>query len=112
MWNLFLNEKKCSTVHYMPRLSTTLNYHLNGQQVPSKAMEKDLGLIVSADFNWRPHYQSITSRAYKVLGLLRRVFSGSVSVSAKCSLYFSGPLPVALLLPCMASISLEGHQVS
>ena len=29
-WNLFLNEKKCPTVHYMPRLSTTLNYHLNG----------------------------------------------------------------------------------
>ena len=85
-WNLFLNEKKCSTV---PRLSTTLNYHLNGQQIPSKAMEKDLGLIVSADFSWRPHYQSITSIAYKVLGLLRRVFSGSVSVSAKCSLYTS-----------------------
>ena len=73
----------------MPRLSTTLNYHLNGQQMPSKAMEKDLGLIISAYFNWRPHYQSITSRAYKVLGLLRRVFSGSVSVSAKCSLYTS-----------------------
>ena len=59
------------------------NYHLNGQQIP------DLGLIVSGDFNWRPHYQSITSRAFKVLGLLRRVFSGSVSVSAKCSLYTS-----------------------
>jgi hypothetical protein len=98
MWNLFFNEKKCSTVHYMPRLSTTLNYHLNGQQVPSKAMEKDLGLIVSADFNWRPHYQSITSRAYKVLGLLRRVFSGSVSVSAKCSLYTS--LVCSQLLYC------------
>ena len=89
IWNLFLNEKKCSTVHYMPCLSTTFNYHLNGQQIPSKAMEKDMGLIVSADFNWRPHYQSITSRAYKVLGLLRRIFSGSVSVSAKCSLYTS-----------------------
>ena len=52
-------------------------------------MEKDLDLIVSTDFNWRSHYQSITSRAYKVLGLLRRVLSGSVSVSAKCSLYTS-----------------------
>ena len=50
---------------------------------------KDLGLIVSADFNWRPHYQLITSRAYKMLGLIRRVFSSSVAVPAKRSLYTS-----------------------
>ena len=47
---------------------------------------KDLGLIVSAYFNWP---QLITSRAYKMLGLLRRVFSSSVALPAKRSLYTS-----------------------
>ena len=76
---LFITSLVC-LVHLT--ITWTVNKYL-------KAMEKDLDLIVSTDFNWRSHYQSITSRAYKVLGLLRRVLSGSVSVSAKCSLYTS-----------------------
>ena len=86
-WNLYLNEDKCSTIHYKARSSTIFNYYLKDQQVSTKGMEKDLGLIVSADLNWQPHYQLITSKAYKMLGLLRRVFSGSISESAKLSLY-------------------------
>ena len=56
-------------------------------EVSTKGMVKDLGLIVSADLNWHPHYQLITSKAYKMLGLLHRVFSGSIFESAKFSLY-------------------------
>ena len=88
-WNLFLNEKKCSTIHFKASSSTTSIYHLNNQIISSKAMGKDLGLIVSADLNWQPHYQLITSKAYKMLGLLRRVFSSYIPASAKLSLYTS-----------------------
>lgn len=75
-------------MHYRARTSTT-NYHLNNKQISSNDKEKDLGLVVSANLNWQSHYQLISSKAYKVLGLLRRVFSNSISVSAKLSLYIS-----------------------
>ena len=86
-WNLL---EKCSAISFKPRSSPlSFNYHLNGKQISSIAAQKDLGLFVSADLTWRSHYQLISSRAYKMLGLLRRVFSSSVSVSAKRSLYIS-----------------------
>ena len=88
-WNLYLNENKCSIVHFKARPSSTFNYHLNYQQITSSDKEKDLGLVVSADLNWQSHYQLISSKAYKILGLLRRVFSNSILLSAKLSLYIS-----------------------
>ena len=88
-WNLYLNENKCSIVHFKARPSSTFNYHLNYQQITSSDKEKDLGLVVSADLNWQSHYQLISSKAYKILGLLRRVFSNSILLSARLSLYIS-----------------------
>ena len=85
-----LNENKCSVVHFRADKSNTFfQYTLNGENISSKAKEKDLGLSISANLNWQQHYKPITSRAYKMLGLLRRIFSSHVSVSAKCSLYIS-----------------------
>ena len=71
--------------------------------ISSKAVGKDLGLTISADLSWRPHYRSISSKAYKMLGLLRRVFSNCVSVSAKCSLYIS------LVRSCLLYLSPVWH---
>ena len=91
-WNLSLNEEKCYAFHFYSRLSSaSFIYQLNGQQISSKGEGKDLGLTIAADFAWRPHYRLISSKAYKMLALLRRVFSSSVSVSvsAKRSLYIS-----------------------
>ena len=79
-------SEKCSGVQFSTRTSArrspiSFNYEVNGKQISSKLHQKD--------FNWRPHYQLITSRAYKMLGLLRRVFSSSVAMPAKWSLYTS-----------------------
>ena len=77
-------------IHFKSRSSpSSFYYHLNGKQISSIAAHNDLGLFVSADLTWRSHYQLISSRAYKMLGLLWRVFSSSVSVPAKWSLYIS-----------------------
>ena len=100
LWNLSLNEEKCFVVQFTTRTSArrspiSFNYEVNGKQISSKLHQKGLGIIVSADFNWRPHYQLITSRAYKMLGLLRRVFSSSVAVLV--ILYISCSLSASLL---------------
>ena len=81
---------KYSVIHFRADKSNTFfQYTLNGENISSKAKEKYLGLSISANLNWRQHYQLITSRAYKMIGLLRRIFSSHVSVSAKCSMYIS-----------------------
>ena len=89
-WNLFLNEDKCSVVQFSTDCSPiSSTYSLNDKGIAYKSKVKDLGLTVSANFQWHSHYQIILSKAYKMLGLLRRVFSRSVSISAKYSLYLS-----------------------
>ena len=93
-WNLSLNELKCSAISFTTKAPSNnspilFKYEANGKQISSKYNQKDLGITVSADLSWRPHYQLIISKAYKMLGLLRRVFSKSVSISAKRSLHVS-----------------------
>ena len=50
---------------------------------------RDLGVIVSSDLSWSLQQNSVISRAYRQLGLIRRTFSNSVSVRAKKLLYLS-----------------------
>ncbi len=59
----FSKRNKCSVVHYKTGLSPTF---LNNKLIVSKYVEKDLGLNVSAGLKWRPHYQLITSKTYKM----------------------------------------------
>ena len=90
-WSLALNEEKCLVIHFTKSHSSEFlnNYSLNGKEISHAHTGKDLGLIVSSNFQWRLHYAKITSSAYKFLGLLRRIFSAAVSTRAKLTLYIS-----------------------
>ena len=57
--------------------------------IPHMDSHKDLGIILSEDLSWGKHYKSITARAYKVLGLIRRTFLPSHSTSTMVKLYIS-----------------------
>jgi len=46
----------------------------------------DLGIILST---WKDHYNHISSKAYRTLGLLRRTFSRSINISTKWTLYLA-----------------------
>ena len=50
---------------------------------------RDLGVVVSSDLKWKSHYEVVLSKAYKTLGLLRRVISSALCVKAKKVLYIS-----------------------
>ena len=50
---------------------------------------RDLGVLVSDDLCWSAHYDLLGSRAYKILGLLRRVFDNVFAIASKKRLYIS-----------------------
>ena len=55
-------------------------YTIHGNAIPYSSSCKDLGINSSDNSSWRLHYQTITSKAYKSLGLLRRIFHESDTV--------------------------------
>ena len=50
---------------------------------------RDLGVLISDDLSWSAHYDLLCLRAYKILGLLRRVFNNVFTIAAKKHLYIS-----------------------
>ena len=66
----------------------TTTYSVNGKPIKQFLQHKDLGIIFSSNLNWTNHYQSITAKAYKILGLIRRTFKINC-IEAKKQLYIS-----------------------
>jgi len=76
----------------------TSKYVINGHTINKFSSCKDLGIIFTHTLTWREHYEMISAKAYKSLGLLRRVFKNSHSPQVRKSLYIS--LVRAKLLYC------------
>ncbi len=56
---------------------------------PPRDSHRDLGIILQRNLGSHKHYDSISAKAYRQLGLLRRTFSPSNSVYTKKKLYLS-----------------------
>ena len=91
-WKLTFNETKCSLLPIISCPSANQSDHqylINGIPISSSNQQKDLGVLVSSDLSWSHHIAKITSKAYKILGLLRRTFSSSSDITTKKRLYIS-----------------------
>ena len=85
--DLNFNLKKFVRLSFKSKFNTT--YTMSDTCMPRMDSHKDLGIILSEDLSWGKHYKSITARAYKVLGLIRRIFLPSHSTSTIVKLYVS-----------------------
>ena len=65
------------------------NYHLNSKPVEVKTSHINLDVMVTTDLQWKSHHLHMISKSYKLLGLLRRVFSSVTCIRAKKVLYIS-----------------------
>ena len=91
LWKLSFNESKCCVLRFTRSQHNFAcpSYSINNATISSVCTQKDLGVILSFDMQWRPHYTLITQRAYKMLGLTRRTFHLVIDVCAKHRLYLS-----------------------
>ena len=64
---------------FKPKLQTT--YNINLSTITRADTHRDLGILVSSNLSWEPHYQYIIVKAYKLPGLLRRTFSTHNTIS-------------------------------
>ncbi|SMN02287.1 hypothetical protein SPONN_697 [uncultured Candidatus Thioglobus sp.] len=81
-WKMKFKESKCVAMSCCTRASAAV-------QIQYQNSHRDLGLIFSSDLSFTAHYTHITSRAYRVLGLIRRTFSRKSNVHGKKMLYLS-----------------------
>ena len=85
--DLNFNLKKFVHLSFKRKLETT--YTISDITIPRNDSHKDLGLVLSDNLSWDKHYKSISARAYKILGLIRRTIDSTHSTSVKASLYIS-----------------------
>ena len=69
-WSLENNTKVLSVTRKKNPVS--FNYHLGTTSLLRVPQEKDLGVIVTYNLKWNSHIQMVTSKANKMLGLLKR----------------------------------------
>ena len=72
-WDMEFNPSKCQVLH-ITRLKHPLNtqYSINGQVLKATDTAKYLGVSIAKDLSWNDHISSITAKANRTLGFVKR----------------------------------------
>ena len=85
--------KKCGFIKFKLNRQTRYNspnefsFSINNCKIPKVVAAKDLGLIISENFNWSEHIQSRIAKGMKTLFLLKRNTSFLIKEKSKSYLY-------------------------
>ena len=86
LWSLTnriaFNGAKCVMLSFSHG-SAPPSHFISGVEIPLVKSTRDLGVLISDTLSWSDHIHLITSKAYKMLGLIRRSFSDTLSVFNK-----------------------------
>ena len=89
-WRLLFNETKSAVLQFTKKKHPTqTTYYIHESPVPTQESYKDLGVTLTTSLSWNSHYDRISAKAYKHLGLLRRTFKDYSFVQTKKCLYLS-----------------------
>ena len=88
--NIRFNALKCKALT-ITRKKSLLNfiYKLDNVELEHVSTEKDVGVNITNSLTWNTHIHSITAKANKLLGLLKRTCPLLNDVSARRSLYLA-----------------------
>ena len=88
--NIAFNASKCKTLSVTRKKSPLLHhYPMDCVHLERVRDEKDLGVTITNTLSWELHIQSITAKANKLLGLLKRTRPLLKDVSLRRTLYLS-----------------------
>lgn len=73
-WLIKFEPSKCRTMHY-GRTNARYRLQEDGPYLEESVSERDLGVIFTSDLKWKAHVQEVASRANRILGRLKRVFT-------------------------------------
>ena len=94
IWTILFNCKKILIssmlgVQIQTYCSVYLKWVSYSNPISRIDTHRDLGIMISSDLSWEAHYNNINSKAYKMLGLLRRSFTSNIHVSLYISMVHS-----------------------
>ena len=76
-WLMRFNAAKCHLLKITrQRKYLSTKYNINGSQLQEVSYHPYLGVELSSDLTWKPHICNITSKANRILNLLRRHLYG------------------------------------
>ena len=73
-WDMKINADKCGIMKFNRSKITHLDYNINGKKIEEVKSARDLGVIFDNKLSFGEHIHNITSRAYKIMGLIKRNF--------------------------------------
>ena len=87
-WKLKFNVPKCVHMKFGSLIPDS-SYSINSSPITGTTEHKDVGILITSNLSFISHINKILSKAYKVLGMLRRAVSSSSNLALKRALYLT-----------------------